>query len=492
MKKLLGSVLACIPLTQAVAADAPIIIGSKNFTESYLLAEMMAQLLETRGVPVQRQFGFGGTKVSFEALVTGEIDAYPEYSGTIAQVILDGDSDMSTADIRAGLETMGLEILAPLGFNNTYAVAVAADVAEARQLEKISDLSLHPDLRGGFSHEFRNRQDGWPGLVESYGLNLNTSGIEHGLAYQAIAERKIDLTDAYSTDGELTRYNLVLLDDNKNYFPSYLAVPLVRRQLDLSAKIILNSMAGRLTDARMRELNAAVVIDKLPIAAVAARFLQSEGLSDKRSSTDDGMWTQLRRNTLRHLQLTIIALVMACLAGTGLSLAVYRSGRAAGLVLYLAGLIQTVPSIALLALMIPLLGVGMLPAIVALFLYSLLPILRNAITALTTIDPVYRRVAEAMGLTRRQQLRYVLMPLAYPHILAGIRTAAVISIGTATLAAFIGAGGLGEPIVTGLALNNTSLILQGAIPAALLAVATEIAFSGLERQMIPRHIRQSQ
>ena len=492
MKKLLSSVLACIPLTQAVAADAPIVIGSKNFTESYLLAEMMAQLLETRGVPVQRQFGFGGTKVSFEALVNGEIDAYPEYSGTIAQVILDGDSDMSTADIRAGLETMGLEILAPLGFNNTYAVAVAADVAEARQLEKISDLSLHPDLRGGFSHEFRNRQDGWPGLVESYGLNLNTSGIEHGLAYQAIAERKIDLTDAYSTDGELTRYNLVLLDDNKNYFPSYLAVPLVRRQLDLSAKIILNSMAGRLTDARMRELNAAVVIDKLPIAAVAARFLQSEGLSDKRSSTDDGMWTQLRRNTLRHLQLTIIALVMACLAGTGLSLAVYRSGRAAGLVLYLAGLIQTVPSIALLALMIPLLGVGMLPAIVALFLYSLLPILRNAITALTTIDPVYRRVAEAMGLTRRQQLRYVLMPLAYPHILAGIRTAAVISIGTATLAAFIGAGGLGEPIVTGLALNNTSLILQGAIPAALLAVATEIAFSGLERQMIPRHIRQSQ
>ena len=492
MKKLLSSVLACIPLTQAVAADAPIIIGSKNFTESYLLAEMMAQLLEARGVPVQRQFGFGGTKVSFEALVNGEIDAYPEYSGTIAQVILDGDSDMSTADIRAGLETMGLEILAPLGFNNTYAVAVAADVAETRQLEKISDLSLHPDLRGGFSHEFRNRQDGWPGLVESYGLNLNTSGIEHGLAYQAIAERKIDLTDAYSTDGELTRYNLVLLNDNKNYFPSYLAAPLVRRQLDLGAKIILNSMAGRLTDARMRELNAAVVIDKLPIAAVAARFLQSEGLSDERSNTDDGMWTQLRRNTLRHLQLTIIALVMACLAGTGLSLAVYRSGRAAGLVLYLAGLIQTVPSIALLALMIPLLGVGMLPAIVALFLYSLLPILRNAITALTTIDPVYRRVAEAMGLTRRQQLRYVLMPLAYPHILAGIRTAAVISIGTATLAAFIGAGGLGEPIVTGLALNNTSLILQGAIPAALLAVATEIAFSGLERQMIPRHIRQSQ
>lgn len=492
MKKLLSAVLACIPFTQALAADTPVIIGSKNFTESYLLAEMMAQLLETRGVLVRRQFGFGGTKVSFQALVNGEIDAYPEYTGTIALVILDGDSDMNSVDIRAGLEPMGLEILAPLGFNNTYAVAVAADIAETRRLGKISDLALHTDLRAGFSHEFRGRPDGWPGLAESYGLSLNTSGIEHGLAYQAIAERKIDLTDAYSTDGELNRYDLVLLDDNKNYFPSYLAVPLVRRQLDLGAKIILNSMAGRLTNVRMRELNAAVVIDKLSFAAVAAGFLQSEGLIDKRPGTDEGMWTQLRRNTLRHLQLTIIALTMACVAGTGLALGVYRSGRASGLVLYLAGLIQTVPSIALLALMIPLLGVGVLPAIVALFLYSLLPILRNAITALTTIDPVYRQVAEAMGLTRRQQLRHVLMPLAYPHILAGIRTAAVISIGTATLAAFIGAGGLGEPIVTGLALNNTGLILQGAIPAALLAVATEIAFSGLEWRMIPRHMRQSQ
>ncbi|MEE8235823.1 MAG: glycine betaine ABC transporter substrate-binding protein [Gammaproteobacteria bacterium] len=488
----MSAVLACIPFAQAIAADTPVIIGSKNFTESYLLAEMMAQLLETRGVLVRRQFGFGGTKVSFQALVNGEIDAYPEYTGTIALVILDGDSDMNSVDIRAGLEPMGLEILAPLGFNNTYAVAVAADIAETRRLEKISDLALHIDLRAGFSHEFRGRPDGWPGLAESYGLSLNTSGIEHGLAYQAIAERKIDLTDAYSTDGELNRYDLVLLDDNKNYFPSYLAVPLVRRQLDLGAKIILNSMAGRLTNVRMRELNAAVVIDKLSIAAVAAGFLQSEGLIDKRPGTDEGMWTQLRRNTLRHLQLTIIGLTMACVAGTGLALSVYRSGRASGLVLYLAGLIQTVPSIALLALMIPLLGVGVLPAIVALFLYSLLPILRNAITALTTIDPVYRQVAEAMGLTRRQQLRHVLMPLAYPHILAGIRTAAVISIGTATLAAFIGAGGLGEPIVTGLALNNTGLILQGAIPAALLAVATEIAFSGLEWRMIPRHMRQSQ
>lgn len=160
--------------------------------------------------------------------------------------------------------------------------------------------------------------------------------------------------------------------------------------------------------------------------------------------------------------------------------------------LYVAGLLQTIPSIALLALLIPIAGVGQVPAIIALFLYSLLPIARNAITALVTIDPLLRRVALALGLTEVQQLRHVYVPLALPHMLAGVRIAAVVSIGTATLAAFIGAGGLGEPIVTGLALNDTGLILQGAIPAALLALCAELFFEGLERWLIPRHLLSAQ
>jgi len=159
-------------------------------------------------------------------------------------------------------------------------------------------------------------------------------------------------------------------------------------------------------------------------------------------------------------------------------------------VLYAAGLLQTVPSIALLALLIPLVGIGEIPAIIALFLYALLPITRNTITALTTVDPQLREVAAALGLTRAERLRHVYLPLSLPHIIAGVRIAAVVSIGTATLAAFIGAGGLGEPIVTGLALNDTQLILQGAIPAAALAVAVELGFEGLERWLIPRHLRQ--
>ena len=138
--------------------------------------------------------------------------------------------------------------------------------------------------------------------------------------------------------------------------------------------------------------------------------------------------------------------------------------------------------------MIPLFGIGERPAIIALFLYSLLPILRNTITALVTIDPLLKRVAEAIGLTRWEQLRHVLLPMALPYILAGVRTAAIISIGTATLAAFIGAGGLGEPIVTGLALNDTNLILQGAIPAAGLAILVELFFELLERLLVKPHM----
>jgi len=143
----------------------------------------------------------------------------------------------------------------------------------------------------------------------------------------------------------------------------------------------------------------------------------------------------------------------------------------------------------LLALLIPVLGIGEAPAIAALFLYSLLPIARSTITALLAIPPGYKQVAAAMGMSRRQQMRYVLLPLAMPHVISGIRTAAVISIGTATLAAFIGAGGLGDPIVTGLALNDSAMILQGAVPAAALAILTELAFGALERCLVVPHMR---
>jgi osmoprotectant transport system substrate-binding protein/osmoprotectant transport system permease protein len=482
---LLASVLGGGLWSQHAAAQA-IVIGSKTFTESYLLAEIMAQLLESHGQVVRRQFGFAGTLVCFEALRTGEIDAYAEYSGTIREVIL---APGAPRDLGAALAPLGVEPLAEFGFNDTYALAVTAQTASKLHLATISDLREHPDIVIGLSHEFRDRRDGWPGLKERYGLTQQSLGIEHGLAYRALTDGRIEVTDAYSTDADLARYRLVVLRDDLGYFPTYTALPLVRQDVNEAAKRTLSLLAGRLTEDRMRALNAQIVVDGKTFAEVAGGFLQQEGLARAQDQPPtETLGASLAANTLVHLKLTGISLLAACVCGLAIALAVYRSPVLSRGVLYVAGLLQTIPSIALLALLIPVAGVGQVPAIIALFLYSLLPIVRNAITALLTIDPLVRRVATAMGLTHSQQLRYVYMPLALPHVLAGLRIAAVISIGTATLAAFIGAGGLGEPIVTGLALNNTRLILQGAIPAALLALATELGFELLERLLIPPHL----
>ena len=468
-------------------AGEPIVVASKNFTESYLLGEIIAQRLEQAGMEVDRRFGLGGTLICFEALLAGEIDVYVEYSGTLEQTILKLGQRTSILGLNERLLSRGLSLLSPLGFNNTYAIAVRKEVAEEFSLERISQLTDYRDLRVVVSHEFLEREDGWPGMRRVYGFDWIPEGIEHGLAYQAMADGSIDITDAYSTDGELQRYDLTVLADDKAFFPTYLAIPLIRDDLSPRAQAAIEDLAGTLDDSSMASLNASVVFEGEDFASAARNHLRSIGfdVADGGSNTFD----DLIRNTQRHLWLTAIALLTATVVGIVLALAVFQVTWISNAVLYVAGLLQTIPSIALLALMIPIFGIGMLPAVMALFLYSLLPIVRNSVTALATVDPVLRRVGKAMGLTRYDEIRYVYVPLAMPAILAGVRTAAVISIGTATLAAFIGAGGLGDPIVTGLALNDTSLILQGAIPAAVLAIVTELMFEGIERVLVPRHLK---
>ena len=468
-------------------AGEPIVVASKNFTESYLLGEIIAQRLEQAGMEVDRRFGLGGTLICFEALLAGEIDVYVEYSGTLEQTILKLGQRTSILGLNERLLSRGLSLLSPLGFNNTYAIAVRKEVAEEFSLERISQLTDYRDLRVVVSHEFLEREDGWPGMRRVYGFDWIPEGIEHGLAYQAMADGSIDITDAYSTDGELQRYDLTVLADDKAFFPTYLAIPLIRDDLSPRAQAAIEDLAGTLDDSSMASLNASVVFEGEDFASAARNHLRSIGfdVADGGSNTFD----DLIRNTQRHLWLTAIALLTATVVGIVLALAVFQVVWISNAVLYVAGLLQTIPSIALLALMIPIFGIGMLPAVMALFLYSLLPIVRNSVTALATVDPVLRRVGKAMGLTRYDEIRYVYVPLAMPAILAGVRTAAVISIGTATLAALIGAGGLGDPIVTGLALNDTSLILQGAIPAAVLAIATELMFEGIERVLVPRHLK---
>ncbi|UCG50984.1 MAG: ABC transporter permease subunit [Candidatus Latescibacterota bacterium] len=473
-----------------VAARDVIVVGSKKFNEGYILAEIIAQLLEDRGERVDRKFGLGGTLVCYEALRGGQIDVYPEYSGTVQEAILKSARPLTYHELQDTLqETLNLELLSPFGFNNTYAIALKRAKAEELGVEKISDLTNLQNLRFGFSHEFLNRKDGWPGLAEAYGLRVAPVGIEHGLAYKTINEGKIDVTDVYSTDGDIEKYGLTLLADDRGYFPLYLAAPFVRGDLSLRARGVLGELGGLLSETKMRSLNAEVLLEGKSFADVATGFLDRANLlRDSKDRRAEPVWRRILRRTGTHLKLTFIALIAAMVVAIPGGVAVYNIGRLARPTIYGAGILQTIPSIALLALMIPLFGIGALPAVIALFLYALLPILRNTASALFSIDPVLKKVAVGIGLTKRQRLRFVEVPLAAPLILAGVRTAAVINIGTATLAAFIGAGGLGEPIVTGLALNDTSLILEGAIPAATLAILTELFFEGVERLLVPRHL----
>ncbi|MDH4109143.1 MAG: ABC transporter permease subunit [Gammaproteobacteria bacterium] len=465
-----------------------IVIGGKAFAESYILAEVAARLLEHHGHTVERRQGLNGTKIAFEGLRTRAIDVYPEYTGTISEVILQKPDLRDLESIIEALAELNLELLPPLGFDNSYALAVTRRLAETLDVTRISDLRSHPELRVALPHEFLSRSDGWNGLKETYGLSQAARGIEHSLAYQAIESAQVDVIAVYTTDGEIIRSDLVVLDDDFGYFPTYLAAFLTHKELPREVRDLLARLSGRIDNDRMRQMNLAVLDSSVRIEDVAAAFLDEEDLVSAGHGASPivaGLW----RNTQRHLKLTALALLAAIGIGVGIAMAVHRQRTLSNAFLYFAGLMQTVPSIALLALMIPLVGVGQKPAVIALFLYSLLPIARSTIAAMLAIPPGYRQVAAAMAMTRTQELRYVFLPLAMPHVLAGIRTAAVICIGTATLAAFIGAGGLGDPIVTGLALNDTGLILQGAIPAAILAIGTELLFGMIERILVVPHMR---
>jgi osmoprotectant transport system permease protein len=490
---IVGLLLLTLALLLLTREDSGlVVVGSKNFPESYILGEVIAQLLEDHDFRVERRFGLGGTLIGFEALRIGGIDVYVEYSGTLEQAILKSPSRLAYSELQATMKReYGMDFLESLGFNNSYALALRRDGAQRLHLRTISDLAGHSDLRFGFTHDFLERHDGWPGLARAYGLTAQPSGVEHGLSYSALEDGKLDVTDAYTTDGDIRKFDLVLLDDDRLYFPKYLAAPLVRRGVDARVKDLLGRLAGTLTDAEMQTYNALVSDQKLPFAEVARRFLRDKGLLlGAAESQAPSKWAALKTRVIRHLQLTLLALVGGMAVAIPLGILVYRFRRVAKPLVYVAGTLQTVPSIALLAFMIPLFGIGAKPAIAALFLYSLLPILRNTATALFSIDPVLKKVSVGMGLTAWQRLRHVELPLAAPSILAGIKTAAVINIGTATLAAYIGAGGLGDPIVTGLALYDPAMILEGAVPAALLAIFTELGFELVERLLVPRHLLQ--
>ncbi|HVY07170.1 MAG TPA: glycine betaine ABC transporter substrate-binding protein [Burkholderiales bacterium] len=473
-------------------------VGSKRFTESYILGEIVAMTAQHAGdAQVLHRPGLGNTGIVYAALKNGEIDVYPEYTGTIEREILKASGPLDLEGLNRELAPLGLAAAVPLGFNNTYALAMQEDRARALGVRTISDLVSHADVVMGLSQEFIARADGWPGLKKAYGLPHDTPrGLDHGLAYAAIAAGQVDVIDAYTTDAKIGRYKLRVLEDDRHFFPTYDAVLLYRA--DLPRRLprtweALSRLRGSLDENRMIALNARAELDGKSFADVAREFLgerqsnvAGNGLLARLFAPDFG------RLAFEHVTLVGLSLLAAIAIGMPLGVLAFRVSASRRWVLSAVGVIQTVPSLALFAFLIPLFGkIGSVPALMALFLYALLPIVRNTYTGLSDIAPALRESAIALGLSPAYRLRVVELPLAARAILAGVKTSAVINVGTATIAAFIGAGGFGERIAQGLALNDNSMLLAGAIPAAALALIVDGLFELLDRWLVPAGLRQA-
>jgi osmoprotectant transport system permease protein len=474
----------------AIAAKPTIAVGSKVFTEGYIVSEIIAQTIEHAGeVQVVRKFGLGGTGIVYEALTEGSIDIYPEYSGTITETILKSKSASSLSELKREVETIGLIITNSLGFNDTYALAMNGKLSRERKIFNISDLNNFPDIRVGLSHEFLKRSDGYPGLTDAYKLKLqNVKGLEHSLAYEAIERGEIDLTDAYSTDAKIERFKLRVLDDDLHFFPDYFVVALAKRDFAIKfpkSWLAVKKLEESISEDDIRSMNAASEIDKKEFSDIASQYLYKRSAGPVSNSVLRKVWTY----TKQHLALVGISLFLSILVGLPLGILAARYRKLGRFILITSGLLQTIPSLALLCFLIPFFGIGTIPSLIALFLYGLLPIVINTDTALISIDGQLIESARALGLSRIRRLLVIELPLASPGIMVGIKTSAIINIGTATLAALIGAGGYGTPIVTGLALNDVPTILQGAVPAALMSLVAFGLFELVNRVVIPKGLR---
>lgn len=485
------AILFFLPLLIPCALSKPILtVGSKTFTESYILAEIIAQIAEDAGeVEVVRHFGLGGTGISFKALESGEVDVYPDYTGTVKEAILKDNSLGSLDEIKKALEKRHQLTLSPsLGFNNTYALALRQDSQREWGYQKISDLKGRSDIKTVFTHEFMKRGDGLKALERHYGFRFkNPINMEHSLAFEALNRERVDLIEVYSTDAKIKRYNLFLLEDDLGFFPRYFATLVMRKDFKKAFPktyaALEKKLFGRINEAAMVRLNSLVELEGYTFTQVAEEYL------GKAPTKASGIPLQkIGKLTLEHLKLVFVSLFFSILCGIPIGIIATRSKLLGQISLMGSGLLQTIPSLALLCFLIPLFGIGPKPAYVALFLYGLLPIVRNTYAGINQVDHGLQEAADLMGLSRWEKLRLVQMPLASVNILTGIKTSAIINVGTATLAAFIGAGGLGTLIVVGLSLNDEKIIFSGALPAALLACLIHLLFEIVDKITVPKGV----
>ncbi len=479
---------------------AQIRIGSKKFTESVILGEMLRLLAEEAKLDVVHYREFGGTRIVFDSLAAGEIDVYPEYTGTITAEIFAGQNVRDETTMRDLLHEKGIGMSKSLGFSNTYALALTRKRAAELGISRVSDLKRLPELRLALTHEFLDRADGWPALKRHYDLQQSdVVGVDHDVAYRQLLAGEIDMIDVYSTDAMIRRGDLVLLEDDQSFFPRYDAVWLYRLDSASRYPAIMTAMRrveGALSESAMQSLNDEVEAGRMTEAQAAADFLNRHGglHADAQSVSRAQL---ILRHVFEHLDLVRRSLLPAIVVGVALGIFCQRRLRTGRIVLAAVGLLQTIPSLALLVLLLPVvaalgfrsIGEGSVTAVTALFCYCLLPIVRNTYTGLEGIQRGTIESATVLGLGPVPRLVDIELPIALPTILAGIRTSAVQNVGFATLGAIIGAGGLGQPILRGIRLNDLSLILSGAIPAAMLALLLQWLIDIIEWAVTPRGLK---
>ena len=496
--------LSLVAPTQRAAA---IEVGSKGFTESVILGEIITKVAQGHGLNAQHRGRLGGTGVTWQALLTGQLDAYPDYSGTIAESILGDPTLTNIATLRQQLAEQGIQVTESLGFENSYAIGMRRERAEALGITKISDLAQHPELKLAFGAEFMTRQDCWQTLKLRYSFpQAEPDRLDHGLAFVAIERGDIDVMDLYTTDSLILKHDLVALQDDLNHFPRYEAVILYRSELQETSPdfvAAITQLEGAIDQKQMILLNQQRDIDGIPETIIANNFVFDRlGLGERMAepSAQDA-WLALGRRLLvltwEHALLVTTSLCAAILIAIPLGIIAAKRPGLQQVILSAAEIIQTIPGLALLILLmtpVTWLGfssIGAAPAIVALFLYSLLPIMRNTYAGIQDIPSSLQESATALGLTRWSVLRQIELPLASRTIFAGIKTTAVINVGYATLGGLIGAGGYGELIAEGMDTVNMWTMVQGAVPAALLALLVKWGFEFAERFIVPAGLEAS-
>ena len=442
-----------------------ILIGAKKFTEGNISAHIVSQLI-SRIDPSQKTRvleNLGGTGIVTAAIKSKEVDIYVDYTGTLINSFKSDRRRLEDDLLKEGIY-LGPE----LGFNNSYGLAVGPKSSRL----KISDIKESDRI--GVSHEFYKRKDGYESLKDHYGFNITPTAVEHSLLYNSLSSDHLDIIEVYTTDAKIRKNNLRVLKDDKKFFPRYDAVVLVNKEfMEDNAELVdslFTEIEKNIDNNKIMNANYLVEEQGLTYAQAAGHVTKTHVDGSSNELLD------ILPYFLDHFKYLIITVILCVVVGVPLGAISAKSKKMEKWIVGTVSVLQTIPSLALLVFLIPIFGLGEVTTLIALVLYGLLPIVKNTYNGVKNIPTELIEFSDLIQMSKLQKLFIIELPLAKEEILTGVRITSVMTVGLTVIASFIGAGGLGMLIVTGLSLNDTDMILRGAIPSALMALVIEFFF----------------